>query len=191
MTFKSNDYDQRKHDWSNLDRWSLRLAVTLLKEDYPIYRNGIVSGTWSDSHQAIYEIAQDSIDLGGLKQLKDEESKEVGECVDPTEFVKWADSRGYKIPENLSVLLKNEGKKKALVQDKAIFINEKRSLVLLGWLTAKNFDLSKPLEITQSELWGELSKANNKIFPPSSPETIKGFFKEQNLCKFKTGRRKG
>jgi predicted DNA-binding protein (UPF0251 family) len=72
-----------------------------------------------------------------------------------------------------------------------LYTNEKRLLVLKGWLGANKEEASKDLDITRENLWNELSEIDDKIFPPASNGTIKGFFKFQDLCKFKRGRRPG
>jgi hypothetical protein len=72
-----------------------------------------------------------------------------------------------------------------------LYTNEKRLLVLKGWLGASKYDVSKPLTKTRQQLWDELSKTDREIFPPMSESTIKDFFKSQDICNFKIGRPAG
>jgi hypothetical protein len=72
-----------------------------------------------------------------------------------------------------------------------LYTNEKRLLLLKGWLGANKKEASDDLNITRKNLWNELSEIDDKIFPPASIGTIEGFFKFQDLCKFKKGRRPG
>lgn len=72
-----------------------------------------------------------------------------------------------------------------------LYINDKRVLVLKGWLGANKKDASDELYITRESLWNELSAIDSRIFPPASIDTIKGFFKFQDVCKFKKGKRPG
>lgn len=75
-------------------------------------------------------------------------------------------------------------------QPGAIKIQEKRELVLKGWLIGRGIAVQE-IELTQKKLWNELGNADKLIFPPSGDETIKEFFKKQSLCTFKKGRRNG
>ena len=93
----------------------------------------------------------------------------------------------YNIEPQLSIELDSS----TTNNQKQIGIQEKRECMLKGWLAGKEYDTEQPLELTQEMLWSELSNVDKNIFPPASPDTIKGFFKVQNICHFKTGRRKG
>jgi hypothetical protein len=68
---------------------------------------------------------------------------------------------------------------------------DKRLLVLKGWLGASMIDVLKPLKMTRQQLWDKLSETDSRIFPPTSESTIKDFFRSQDLCYFKLGRRRG
>lgn len=68
-------------------------------------------------------------------------------------------------------------------------IQEKRELILKGWLAGKGF--KEPLELTQNKTWEALYSIDSQIFRHSAPDTIKQFFKKQTLCSFKLGKRKG
>ena len=48
-----------------------------------------------------------------------------------------------------------------------------------------------PLEMTRRELWNLLSNIDGVVFSPKSDETINSFFKSQNNCTFKPGRKRG
>jgi hypothetical protein len=74
---------------------------------------------------------------------------------------------------------------------KSFSIQQKRELVLAGWLVGADLNDSEQLEHTQEDLWKLLNKASSGLFKPASDGTIKDFFKAQNLCRFKIGRRKG
>jgi len=73
----------------------------------------------------------------------------------------------------------------------SIGVQEKRECMLKGWLAGKGYNTNKPINLTQEQLWSELCKINKSIFKPAAPDTIKGFFKKQSICHFKTGRPKG
>lgn len=70
-------------------------------------------------------------------------------------------------------------------------IQHGRELILKKWLTDNEINSDQPLSNKQEELWGILGKINSEIFRSAAPDTIKQFFKKQNLCSFQTGRRKG
>ena len=109
----------------------------------------------------------------------------------PSVFITLAQDKLLEIPEEL---LKIHGEKIPHVrepedaQDKTIY--ERRVEVLKGWL-ANNNPKGAPLDETQQQMWDELSSINSNAFLPKSSHTIADFFKAQNLCAFKRGRRKG
>ena len=69
-------------------------------------------------------------------------------------------------------------------------ITTRRLEVLREWLDSNKISRSAPLEMTREELWDKLSGIDGKAFSIKSPHTINGFFKSQDYCKFKLGRRK-
>ena len=78
-----------------------------------------------------------------------------------------------------------------LAGEKRTSKQSKRELVLGGYLTGVGYEENTELEDTQQQLWEKLAKAAPELFPPAAEDTIRQFFKDQNFCKFKTGRRKG
>jgi len=116
----------------------------------------------------------------------------------PDYYIKWAESKKL----NISWLewaikkgyLSNSQDQKSLLQcaneisSKDLNMQKKRELVLSGWLLGKQYDEKTQIPITRKELWGVLSKANNKLFAARSDETINDFFQDQKLCSFKQGR---
>lgn len=67
---------------------------------------------------------------------------------------------------------------------------ENREIILREYLVEKRIDTTNQIELTQSKLWDALHQIDNKLFPPASDDTIKQFFKVQDICRFKIGRRK-
>jgi hypothetical protein len=68
-------------------------------------------------------------------------------------------------------------------------IGERRVDILKIWLESNNPE-GKPIEKTRLEVWGELFGIDEEAFPARSQHTINDFFKSQNCCEFKPGRRK-
>lgn len=70
-----------------------------------------------------------------------------------------------------------------------LLAQERRELILKGYLTGKGLDNNQQLKISQEKLWDSLNKIDNNIFPPTSDDTIKAFFRKQKLCSFTPGRK--
>lgn len=116
-----------------------------------------------------------------------------GECYFSKDtIIKWAISKNVPLPKELNeYLLKSENtseqiKQKILTRKSS---QVQREEVLGSYLKQNNHDSSKPIQISQNELWNELSKQDSTNFPPLSDDSIRTFFKKQNLCSFKKGRK--
>ncbi len=96
MTFKSDDYAQ--YEWLSMPFWPLRAAVILLYGDYPVIENGAVSGVWNESHQEVYRIANEHIDLELLETYESKMAKNYYRSVKPEIFTNWAANQGYAVP---------------------------------------------------------------------------------------------
>lgn len=70
---------------------------------------------------------------------------------------------------------------------------QKREDVLAKWLGKAGLlatgEACPLVAKTRSDVWGELGRMDESLFPPTSTDTIKKFFSNQRLCRFKKGRK--
>jgi hypothetical protein len=87
-----------------------------------------------------------------------------------------------------------EAKEKSGERYLSASIQTRREIVLMEWIENKERELERfdrnRVDLSSSEIWEDLRKIDNKLFPPSSSETIQKFFKSQKICSLKRGRRR-
>ena len=90
----------------------------------------------------------------------------------------------------ISIHIEDQEEEKEVEQSTTVQIQ--RELVLAGWIAGKRKNVDPGMiRITREQLWDELAIANSKLFRPSSTNTIKKFFSNQQLVSFQLGRRRG
>ncbi|MDZ7839635.1 MAG: hypothetical protein U5R46_02265 [Gammaproteobacteria bacterium] len=127
---------------------------------------------------------------------------DVLERASPAYFLRWANEKQIKIPwvsfmEEVVAQIETANERSEPVSDLAgqddgeMSLQEKRELVLKGWLGAKGIKEGDEIAERQREVWDQLTNVDQVLFPPKSQETIGRFFKQAKLVRFKRGRRKG
>lgn len=98
----------------------------------------------------------------------------------------------FEIKHNMDIIDSNNNENSTLTETQSVNLQEKRELILKGWLAGKNIlNTKEQLEYTREKVWSEMNKIDDLVFRPSGEDTINAFFTKAKLCSFKLGKRKG
>jgi hypothetical protein len=187
-----------RKDFARLDG----LGTTALNDSYEHFKS-CHSIDYSEIYAYVFEVLLDMTEafVQGFKVRKDIwDSGDHKDRNTPEYYVQWALTKEFEIPwldyaKRTGLLTEGEldiEKLDASEVESGKSFQEQRELVLSGWLLGRGASVNpNSMAMTKEKLWGELSKANDQLFRPSSESTIDKFFKKQQLVKFNPGRPKG
>ena len=176
--------------WANRDLWKAWQAVQLLLKVQPgqnpesgLDRYNPISRSLSEEYHARMVMVRDALDLGTLRPYKDTEDYYSHEFrrLRPKEFLKWAQGKGWEIPEELADILESPDPKSEQPDtvEENLDPRERATLLRIIAVLAKEaeLDLSKHQASAATVLQ---MGATHRIELPTSQNTIANKLKEAN-----------